>query len=147
MWFLPEGRKGRCKFTEVHVHLMGESARPIDGGQDPRAFGDNREPLGLLHGRGPGRRGTHLPHWLCCGEGRGADRSGPGGWLMGQGLCRIQGRDGGARGRAEAGGPWVREGGRLFTGFYKPAKEEMACSLLRRLSGVSYQCGRGRQVE
>lgn len=36
------------------MHLMGESARPIDGGQDPRAFGDNREPLGLLHGRGQG---------------------------------------------------------------------------------------------
>lgn len=32
-------------------------------------------------------------------------------------------------------------------GFYKLAQEELACPLLRRLSGVSYKCGRGRQVE
>lgn len=35
------------------MHLMGELARSMDGGQDPRVFGDNRELLGLLYGRGP----------------------------------------------------------------------------------------------
>lgn len=89
----PCSRKGRCQFTEVHMHSEEESARLCSvGWWRPRSVGFGRQwgdTGAVMQG---GTQGSSISH--CAVEkGEKAVGNRSGGWIMSQGLCWVQGRD------------------------------------------------------